>query len=219
MSRVYASALFVGLLGCPGKDSAPTTDSDTPTTDTDTETSPTPTDSGDSADSGDSGTGTGGERTIITAASATCDKADVLTLFAQANGWTGGGIVFMQETGNTEPQYNEAHTIQSYDAAASGKLDKLKATLATGATAPYIPGTNTVFTCDGHIEAKDKSGAPSVMTYIVLIVDETNKPTDCMAFGHDPMGLLSGVHTGVNEPPAIFRDVLDLCVVGTNVTP
>src|SRR5262245_38298837 len=101
MNRAVVVLAAVAL-GCPGKD--PTTDSDsTATNETDTDTPTSTGETGDSADSGDTETAA----LVVTTASVTCDKADVATLYAETNGFSNGGVFYLQETGNPEPQYSE----------------------------------------------------------------------------------------------------------------
>jgi hypothetical protein len=201
MTRAFVG-LCLGVAACAGPDTE-TTDKDTTDTDTDT-TGTTPTTeetaaSGASGASGDSGTTTGGGGgPLITQISVSCDDKNFVTLFVEANAWSGGGLVYMQETGNIAPQYSEDHLISSYLEDPKGKWDRLKITLETGAKAPGVSQVSTAFTCDGHFELPD----PGVMTYVIAITDTMNEITDCVAAGHDPMGMINGLYVDSAAYPA-----------------
>lgn len=203
-SRVCAGLTLAVLFGCP--EPTGTKDSETSTT-TDSDTQQTPT--GETGDSATTGTP---DRVQVSEASATCDPKDVVTLYAKTTGFSQGGVYFLQETGNVEPQHTEVHDISSYNAAKNGSYDKLNVALTTGAK--YVRNESTLFTCDGHFEAVDKALHPTVMTYIVLVYDDQGKPSDCMAYGHDPQGLLAGKYEGVVAPPKEILDHLGQCVIG-----
>jgi hypothetical protein len=127
----------------------------------------------------------------ITSAGADC-TADLLTVSVQTAGWTSEGRVFVQETGApVDPQWVEEHPLYSVQFAADGSWDQLEVRLATEVLPNEVaPGGNTAFSC----------AFSDQLTYLVAVTDLNGYPADCVAFGHDPQGLIDGVYDRFDEP-------------------
>src|SRR5688572_8295988 len=126
------------------------------------------TDSGDSAGTTNpecpNGVFTG--PTTITHVEVTCTGNQV-RLAADTEGWTHNGSVYSQETANIEPQWNDEHSIESYEYDACGYEDHLERVLNDGSTLAdplndWSIDSSSLFRCDDHY-------TEPVMTYAFMV--------------------------------------------------
>lgn len=147
----------------------------------------------------------------IDVATVTCDGHEV-TYYAETTGWTDGGYVFTQETGNTEPQYSDEHDLESFDYDACGEWDHLRRRLQDRDTMSdpindWQRNVSTVFDCDDHF------GDPNVITYAFAVVDLDGNEAACIVYGDDPEGMINGDYQRVDAQPSFD---LNQCVRGVN---
>ena len=136
-----------------------------------------------------------------------CTVGDVVRFEVQTVGWTSGGRFFSQETGvagTAAVQWSEEHDVASYEFDNLGAWDHLDRELVTGqGPKTWSVNQSTVFTCADHFEAT------GVMSYATVVYDLDGNMADCLAFGHDPQGMIDGVYPRANEPGAS----LDTCII------
>jgi len=127
-----------------------------------------------------------------------CEGSRV-TFGAETVGWTDGGYVFSQETGNQEPQWSDEHDLESVEYDECGAWDRLEQTIRDGSTLSdplndWARNESSVFRCGAHY------GDSNVMTYAFVVKDVDGEVASCVVFGDDPQGLISGRYERVNEP-------------------
>ena len=147
---------------------------------------------------------------FIDSASVSCSNGQV-RFFVQANGWTDGGIVFSEETGNVEPHWSDEHDLRSYDFDPDGEWDLLDREIldATQLADPLDDvrrNESTLFACDTHYNL------PGVMTYAFAVIDLNGALADCLMFGDDPEGLRNRSYDRVFEPSF----PLEICTEGVS---
>jgi hypothetical protein len=142
---------------------------------------------------------------VLMFTSVSCGEGDRVRLYAETAGWTDGGSALLVETssGDAAPR-SEAHELVSVSFDPRGRWDELERILAPGA---WEPGESTAFACP---EARDLER----MTFAFAVVDLDGRFADCLAFGHDPEGLVAGAYETVRVP----FDPVD-CGIGRIVTP
>lgn len=189
--------------GCyPIANDTPTTGKSVPSTDTALPDTMSPADTSEVPDSGSSPDDSGGYASYgywytgsqdLSISAVHCDPYGDVFLFATVLAPSVRAVVFMEETGAGEPHWSESHTLAvEYDA---GTAIGLSRTLSPGVgTAAWVPDVNTVFSCEGHIEAD------GVMSYAFQAYDADDVPTACLFYGHDPIGMRDRVYDRVHEP-------------------
>jgi len=162
-----------------------------------------PKDSGDTAsctpEQDDDGDGIYDGPIVIEKATVNCSGGNQVTFFVETKGWTDGGYIFSQGTGNPEPQWSDNHTLVSVDYDACGNWDQLERTISDVSTLndpldDWQEDQSTVFGCDTHY------GDPDVMTYAFAVVDLDGNVAACVAYGEDVTGLKNGNEDRVNGP-------------------
>jgi len=104
---------------------------------------------------------------------------DLWNVTVDTDGWTGGGIVNMWETGEWYG-WDEEHTLDLLERDPGGTWEILLRRMPDDAeVAAYRPDEVTVFSCGEH----DINGE---MTYMVRVYAEDGALSDCWLFGHDP---------------------------------
>jgi hypothetical protein len=134
----------------------------------------------------------------IETASVDCN-GNTVRFSAETNGWTDGGWVFSQETGNTEAQWSDQHDLVSDEYDACGAWDRLEREIQDGSTLndpldDWQENVSSVFTCDAHYNDSN------VMSYAFAVVDIDGAFADCVAYGDDPDGLVNNNYDRVNDP-------------------
>lgn len=115
-------------------------------------------------------------------ADVTCG-GDVLALLGETVGWANGGFLFIQETADDpEEQRAEEHAVLDTTFDMCGGWCTLEQSLDAGVAEPVVD-ESTAFACD------DDGGR----TYAVGVHDIEGTFVDCVAWGHDPQGLVDGV--------------------------
>ncbi|HHO54465.1 MAG TPA: hypothetical protein ENK18_27235 [Deltaproteobacteria bacterium] len=135
----------------------------------------------------------------------TCDDPDTVTFTMDTDGLTSGGLVFSQETGNTDApyaQWSDEHDLDSVDFdEACGSYDRLARTLNTGVDLnAWEVNTSTVFRCDDDGAGNPYHHNADVMTYAFRAYDLDEVMADCVVAGDDPAGLLAGTYNRANDP-------------------
>jgi hypothetical protein len=101
----------------------------------------------------------------------------------------GSAVMFLQETGNIEPNWSEEHPLETEsidECLAAEELQTVIESLGV-AVGQGIPGDASVFTCDAHFND------PEVLTVAVFVEDaDDSSVTSCLVVGHDPQGLING---------------------------
>ena len=136
-----------------------------------------------------------------------CSGGEV-TFAAETIGWTDGGFVFTQETGNesTSGQWSDEHTLVSREYDACGGWDHLDRTINVGVDInDWQENVSSIFTCEGHYND------PNVVTYAVYVVDIDGNFADCVVDGEDPSGLIAGTEERAADPSFDESD----CTPGT----
>ena len=127
--------------------------------------------------------------TLIDSASVTCQGSEVVFEVGTI-GPAVRGIVFSQETAASiayGPQYADEHDLDLLDADPLDHWSTLGQSLTHSVLlSDWIRNDSTVFRCPDH------HGDLGYMTYAVGVYDDTNTLVDCIAFGHDPHGLIDG---------------------------
>lgn len=147
-----------------------------------------------------------------------CDDPTTVTFTMRTTGLTSGGLVFSQETGNTDApyaQWSDEHDLDSIDFdAACGSFDSLARTLATGAGSfDWEVNVSTVFRCDDDGAGNPYHHNATVMSYAFRAYDLDEVLADCVAAGDDPSGMLNNTYDRVNDP--FMPGELAGCDVGT----
>lgn len=151
----------------------------------------------------------------IDIASADCD-GDQLTYYVKTIGWTDGGYVFSQETGNTDDpyaQWADEHDLVSFNFGACEDFDELRRTVSDVTTLSDPLGQvqrneSTLFNCDSNVHI----GNGRVMTYAFAVVDVTGAFADCIVYGDDPEGLKNDDFDRASDPTFDAGQ----CTLGTN---
>jgi len=141
-------------------------------------------------DTGDCPNGTYLGPTIVAAGDVVCD-ADRALLSADLFGWTDHAVLFFQETGALPgPQWSEEHPLESSTRDNCGFDERREQELSPlGAfTDAWTPGVSSVFPCASHLSN------PLMMTVAIYVEDVDDGAGDCLAFGHDPAGLVAGTY-------------------------
>ncbi len=112
---------------------------------------------------------------LFTTVRVSCDgDAGKWALDMKADGWTGGGALFLSADG----VYVEEHGFGSYEAAVDGSSDHLKLSLGVAAEFQDVhEGSSTWFNC----------GTPSLQGLLVLRNRDASALTDCRVFGAAPL--------------------------------
>lgn len=110
-------------------------------------------------------------------------------------GEASGGVLDSSDTGNPL-NWNDYHTLVASGMTSGGAYTRLSANgIATGASpSTWSVGTATVFTCNDHFNG------PDVMSYIARAYDINGGLADCVAWGHDPTGMIAGDYFVYNIP-------------------
>jgi hypothetical protein len=93
------------------------------------------------------------------------------------------------ETDNTYP-WSEEHdlSVTAYDVCGWWSEAELRIpTQSVPGNPGYVRDSSSLFACGPHFGS-------GVMTYLVAALDETGAVSDCLAFGHDPQGVVDGVY-------------------------
>lgn len=136
-----------------------------------------------------------------------CGGNDV-TFNVETTGWTDGGFVFTQETGNESSagQWSDEHTLPSVEFDSCGAWDRLERTISTGAGInDWQENVSTLFTCEDHF------GDPNVISHAFAVVDIDGAFADCVAYGDDPQGMIDNDYDRANDPSGFN---LSSCNVG-----
>lgn len=136
----------------------------------------------------------------IEQASVECNGNNTVRFAAETKGWTDGGYVFSQETGNPEPQWSDQHDLASVDFDPCGAFDKLEREIQDGDTLAdptndWQENVSSVFQCDDHYESPG-----IVMSYAFAVVDIDGAFADCVAYGDDPDGLVNDAYNRLANP-------------------
>mgnify|MGYP000589398861 CR=1 FL=1 len=113
-------------------------------------------------------------------------------------GEASGGVLDVADSGN--PAYpvnwNDFHTLVASGITSGGAYTLLSANgIATGASpSTWYVGTSTLFTCDEYFNQ------PDIMSYVVRAYDINGGLADCVAWGHDPTGMIAGDYFVYNSP-------------------
>ena len=147
--------------------------------------------------------------TLVQLTQVSCLDNSTVRFYVETDGWTGDGLWFSQETGNAEPQWADEHDILSFEFDDCGFWDHLEQELTTGAgVSDWSVNQSTVFSCEPNVHF-DGSG---VMSYAARVYDIDGNFADCLAWGHDPQGMIDGDYSRANEPTAASE--LDSCEIG-----
>lgn len=121
-----------------------------------------------------------------------CDVLDIV-FEVRTTGVTDGGVIFIQETGNTIPHWSEEHDLESVNADPDGFFDELERSVPGGVKLG-VQGRNvgSLFPCDLFDE--------DVMTLAVQVTDPDGKVSDCLIVGDDPAGMADETYDRLNEP-------------------
>ena len=144
-------------------------------------------------------------RIRIQEATVTCVTDQQVRFFVDVRGWTSGAIVFSQETGTAGTQWADEHDLDTFRFGACQDFDHLERELATGLNEnAWVPNLSTAFSCeqeddDSWVHHGDPD-VDGVMSYVVRAYAPDGSLADCLAFGHDPEGLLAGTYTRATEP-------------------
>ena len=123
-----------------------------------------------------------------------CDGTTV-TFWMNTNGVTGGGWVFVAETGDPVYTYSENHSLNSNADVACNTDATSSAAITVGvALADQAQDQSSVFTC------ADNFDVPDSVTTALAVSDDMGNLAACAAFGHDPAGLIAGKPTPLNAP-------------------
>jgi hypothetical protein len=161
----------------------------------------------DTTETGDTGTTTACSTidpatisTTVTDVDVSCTETEA-TLDASLTGVSavGSAVMYLQETGNAEPNWSEEHpldTIGVDPCLASEELETVLTSLGES-TGGFVPGQSSVFTCTGHFND------PDVLT-VAVYVEDADDPTitSCLVVGHDPAGLIAGDYDEAGAPPS-----------------
>lgn len=121
---------------------------------------------------------------LVTHERVTCADDDMVLWF-QTEGWTSGGMVFVEDTTSTDVHWAEEHALTSTAHDACGAWDELEVEIHAGVrTDQYIPDVTSAFACSDP--------GKGLLTYAVAVKDGTGSVADCVVFGHDPQALLDG---------------------------
>jgi hypothetical protein len=149
----------------------------------------------DTADTSDSETDCSfdGNTTVDTVDVQCDDVADNAEITAVLTGLAAPGSVkaFIQETGNQEPQWSEEHTLDEQvsfdDQCLTTETVRVTIEDLLVAVGENADGVASVFGCADHLSDEN------VVTYAVYAEDvDDSSITSCLAFGHDPAGLING---------------------------
>jgi hypothetical protein len=147
--------------------------------------------------------------TLVDVGSLVCTDSRA-RLSADLLGWTDQAVVFLQETnaGEGAVQWSEEHPLTTSERDACG-FDEIRSQEISSVGVPpgaYVPGEATVFPCAGWLDD------PGMMTVAVYVEDVDDGAPDCLAFGHDPAGLVAGDYDDerIGAPPSFD---LSACVV------
>jgi len=140
--------------------------------------------------------------TTVQSIDVTC-SGDEATLAASLTGVSavGSAVMFLQETGNIEPQWSEEHPLETKSVDTCFASEELETTLTDlgVAVGDNVPGTSSVFNCTDHFND------PDVLTVAVYVEDaEDPSITSCLVVGDDPAGLIAGNYdnAGAAEDPS-----------------
>ena len=163
---------------------------------TDTDTNDTDTTESDTATTGDCPNGNFEGDTTVESIDVSCTPSQA-TLAASLTGVSavGSAVMFLQETGNVEPQWSEEHPLETASVDECLAAEELETTIESlgVAIAQMVPGNASVFTCDGHFDD------PEVLTAAVYVEDADDPTiTSCLVVGHDPSGLIAGDYANAN---------------------
>ena len=145
---------------------------------------------------------------------ATCGGTSVLTVSAATDGWVYGpggagteAILNIFETRFTV-DWDEEHPLHEDAHAADGTWTDLIDDLDEGeTTSGWVPGESTHFTCVAADTDKN-------LTYAARVYDIDGNISDCVAWGHDPVGVISDTvsgSTGQNSVYAIPAEITANC--------
>ena len=146
--------------------------------------------------------------TIVAAGDVVCEP-DRALLSADLFGWADHAVVFLQETGALpgDPQWSEEHPLDDSTRDACGFQERRKELISELGvfSDAWVPGVSSVFPCESHLSNT------AMMTVAVYVEDVDDGAGDCLAFGHDPAGLVAGAYDEVRLGMAPSFD-LGLCV-------
>jgi hypothetical protein len=145
--------------------------------------------------------------TIVAVGDVMCE-ADRAMLSAELFGWTDHAVLFFQETGAAEgPQWSEEHPLETSTRDACGFDERRKQELTPLGVSPeaWVAGVSSVFPCATHLSN------PDMMTVAIYAEDVDDGAGDCLAFGHDPAGLVAGAYDEARVGVGPSFD-LSLCV-------
>ena len=121
----------------------------------------------------------------------------------------GSAVMFLQETGNIEPQWSEEHhldTVSTDECLAAETLEQVLEQVGVSVN-DYVDGSATVFKCADHLQD------PNVITAAVFVVDADDPSvTSCLVVGDDPAGLIAGNYDRAGVDPSFS---LANCDIGT----
>ncbi|MCP4810619.1 MAG: hypothetical protein GY913_33180 [Proteobacteria bacterium] len=110
-----------------------------------------------------------------------CDATDYWYDFYTV-GWTGGGYLWIYQTGSTNP-WNEEHTVPVLASSEKGHWDNLYLQVAiTDDYTQVEDGVKTLYACDGSME--------TTLTWLLEVYDTSGTTlADCAVWGDDPAEL------------------------------
>ncbi|HHO49383.1 MAG TPA: hypothetical protein ENK18_00565 [Deltaproteobacteria bacterium] len=167
----------------------------------------------DSADEAFCATPYGGP-VLIKEAYIRCETPGSVLFRARTDGLTSGGLIFSQETGNSDliAQWSDEHELESVDADPCGRYDELTRSLITGVPAEdWELNVATSFRCDS-VGGYPYHHNADVMSYAMRIYDRDGALADCIAGGDDPNGMINGTYNRVNDP--VHPEELVMCAIG-----
>ena len=155
----------------------------------------------------------------ITEARVSCESDDTVRFYARTQGWTSEVTLFAQETGVDGAQRAEQHELVSFKFGACEDFDLLENQVTTGSPM-WEPNITSEFSCEQNDDGSYVNfGDPEtggVMSYIMRAYTVDGEFASCLAFGHDPQGLLDGDYddrraggVGPDRP-----DELSSCTIG-----
>ena len=118
------------------------------------------------------------------------DNDETLTISVDSAGWTNGiARAWLVETSDVAEPWDEEHPVRSTERDPRGSFERHRVDLADQVREP-TPGVSTQFDCATNVSA-------AALTWVIRIYDPENALADCIAFGHDPWGLVLGAYDGV----------------------